>query len=44
MAAIVDEFAQIDFVKFNRDLQQRLPPYARPIFLRILKELEMTGK
>jgi hypothetical protein len=44
MAAIVDEAHQIDLEKFNRDLQQRLPAYARPVFLRILEQLEMTGE
>ena len=43
MAAIVDEQHQIDFEKFNRDIQQRLPSYARPVFIRILDKVEITG-
>jgi solute carrier family 27 fatty acid transporter 1/4 len=44
MAAIVDETRQIDLEKLNRDLQQRLPAYARPIFLRLLDKLDMTSE
>jgi fatty-acyl-CoA synthase len=35
--------AEFDLAAFRADLAQRLPPYARPVFLRILTSLEATG-
>jgi fatty-acyl-CoA synthase len=35
--------AEFDLAAFRADLAQRLPPYARPVFLRILTALEATG-
>jgi fatty-acyl-CoA synthase len=35
--------AEFDLAAFRADLGQRLPPYARPVFLRILTSLEATG-
>jgi len=43
MAAIVDTAKSIDLRQFNRNLQQRLPTYARPVFLRLLDKLDLTG-
>jgi len=43
MAAIVDTANTIDLKQFNRNLQLRLPTYARPIFLRLLDKLDLTG-
>jgi fatty-acyl-CoA synthase len=42
MAALVTE-DEIDLPAFRRHLMTRLPPYARPIFLRFRNEIEMTG-
>ncbi len=35
--------ADFDLAAFRADVAQRLPPYARPVFLRILPTLEATG-
>jgi fatty-acyl-CoA synthase len=35
--------AEFDLAAFRADVAQRLPPYARPVFLRILTTLEATG-
>ncbi|KAK0087178.1 hypothetical protein PV325_001630 [Microctonus aethiopoides] len=43
MAAIVDPDCLLDFKALAEGLDRALPSYARPIFLRIVKELEMTG-
>jgi solute carrier family 27 (fatty acid transporter), member 1/4 len=43
MAAIVDPTHKIDFEAFAAGIKGSLPPYARPVFLRIMPELPMTG-
>ncbi|XP_014205068.1 long-chain fatty acid transport protein 4-like [Copidosoma floridanum] len=43
MAAIVDPESLLDFKALAEGLDKALPSYARPIFLRIVKELELTG-
>ncbi|CAD5113864.1 DgyrCDS3028 [Dimorphilus gyrociliatus] len=43
MVAIVDENNQLDLVKLYKDLQISLPAYARPLFIRILKNVDTTG-
>ncbi len=43
MAAIVDEHHHVDLAELHRDLQKALPAYARPIFLRIIQEMDVTG-
>ncbi|KAK1155752.1 long-chain fatty acid transport protein 4-like [Acipenser oxyrinchus oxyrinchus] len=43
MAAIADPADGIDLERFARDLEKALPPYARPIFLRVLPEVNKTG-
>ncbi|CAD6227693.1 GSCOCG00001373001-RA-CDS [Cotesia congregata] len=43
MAAIVDPECLLDFKALAEGLDRALPSYARPIFLRIVNELEMTG-
>ncbi|CAD1478003.1 unnamed protein product, partial [Heterotrigona itama] len=43
MAAIVDPDSLLDFKALAEGLEKALPAYARPIFLRIVKELEITG-
>jgi fatty-acyl-CoA synthase len=35
--------AQFDLAVFRADLAQRLPAYARPVFLRLLRTIEATG-
>jgi len=35
--------ADFDLAAFRKDVAQRLPPYARPVFLRILTKLDATG-
>ncbi len=44
MAAIADPEHTTDLVKFSRDLEKALPPYARPVFLRFLPEVNKTGE
>lgn len=43
MASIVDPDGKMDFVKLSTGLKDGLPAYARPVFIRVLKELPMTG-
>lgn len=43
MAAIVDTEGKIDFVHLTAGIKANLPTYARPVFIRILPELPMTG-
>jgi fatty-acyl-CoA synthase len=35
--------AEFDLAVFRADLAQRLPAYARPVFLRLLQTIESTG-
>lgn len=44
MAAIVDKENSINLNKLTDGIKKALPSYARPMFLRILNEVEMTGK
>ncbi|XP_055516090.1 long-chain fatty acid transport protein 4 isoform X1 [Leucoraja erinacea] len=43
MAAISDTSGWIDLEKFYVDLEMALPPYARPVFLRLLPVVSKTG-
>uniref|UniRef100_A0AAQ4R2T6 Very long-chain fatty acid transport protein n=1 Tax=Gasterosteus aculeatus aculeatus TaxID=481459 RepID=A0AAQ4R2T6_GASAC len=43
MAAIADPTHSTDLVKFVKDMEKALPPYARPVFLRFLAEVNKTG-
>uniref|UniRef100_A0A146LH94 Very long-chain fatty acid transport protein n=1 Tax=Lygus hesperus TaxID=30085 RepID=A0A146LH94_LYGHE len=43
MAALVDPKEELNFEVFALALDKSLPPYARPIFLRILNSIELTG-
>jgi solute carrier family 27 fatty acid transporter 1/4 len=43
MAAIVDTEGKIDLVNLTAGINANLPSYARPVFIRILPELPMTG-
>jgi fatty-acyl-CoA synthase len=42
MAAMVLDGA-LDLPEFSTHLARRLPPYARPLFLRVLKEMPVTA-
>lgn len=44
MAAIADPSQSADLEKFVKDMEKVLPPYARPVFLRFLPEVDKTGK
>lgn len=43
MAAIVDEQHSLDLKELNHNMQRSLPSYARPVFIRLLAKLDMTG-
>ncbi|KAG7160226.1 Long-chain fatty acid transport protein 1-like [Homarus americanus] len=43
MAAIVDPEDELNLKAFTEGLTKSLPHYARPLFLRILKEIDVTG-
>lgn len=43
MAAICDPKRTLDLMKLAQDLDNSLPSYARPIFLRIMDEIEVTS-
>uniref|UniRef100_A0A673WK44 Very long-chain fatty acid transport protein n=1 Tax=Salmo trutta TaxID=8032 RepID=A0A673WK44_SALTR len=43
MAAIADPTGTFDCDAFLRGVQQALPPYARPVFLRISPQVDTTG-
>ncbi|KAL8558160.1 hypothetical protein ACOMHN_035465 [Nucella lapillus] len=43
MAAIVDEDNSLDLAALTSALQRSLPSYARPVFIRLLKEVDTTG-
>jgi solute carrier family 27 fatty acid transporter 1/4 len=45
MVAIADPEGNLDLNKLTESVQNALPAYARPLFLRVLRtELIMTGK
>nr|XP_023687699.1 long-chain fatty acid transport protein 4 [Paramormyrops kingsleyae] len=43
MAAIADPSHETDLEKFAQELERVLPAYARPVFLRFLREVDKTG-
>lgn len=43
MAAIADSTGNFNCESFMKVVQQALPPYARPVFLRISPEVDTTG-
>jgi len=43
MAAIADPEENLDVEQLTYEINKQLPKYARPLFLRIIKEIEMTG-
>lgn len=44
MAAIVDTDSTLDLGTFVKGVQENLPTYARPLFIRVLSQIQMTGK
>ncbi|KAG0719978.1 Long-chain fatty acid transport protein 1 [Chionoecetes opilio] len=43
MAAIVDPEGSLNLTEFFDGMKKNLPPYACPVFLRIMKEIDATG-
>lgn len=43
MAAIVDPNNALDITTLAERFDKTLPPYARPIFIRVLQKMNMTG-
>ena len=43
MAAIVDSGKTLDLTVLAKDLKNVLPPYARPIFIRFVEAIDLTG-
>ena len=44
MAAIFDPDKEVDIKKLGKAITEKLPSYARPIFIRLVKMLDITGK
>ena len=44
MVAIHDPDQSLDLVKLHQGLSSRLPSYARPLFVRCVQQLDLTGK
>jgi hypothetical protein len=44
MAAIPDPERKVDVAKMYVGMSEKLPAYARPIFLRFVDEIDLTGK
>lgn len=43
MAAIGDKDNTLDLTRLANGLRKELPPYARPLFVRAVRDVEMTG-
>ena len=43
MAAIYDPYEEVDIEELGRMVKAHLPSFARPIFLRLVKYLDITG-
>jgi solute carrier family 27 fatty acid transporter 1/4 len=43
MAVIADVDRNVDMSKLEKEINDTLPAYARPLFIRITKEIPMTG-
>jgi solute carrier family 27 fatty acid transporter 1/4 len=43
MAAIFDPDDEVDIRKLEKAITEKLPSYARPIFIRLVKKLDITG-
>lgn len=44
MAAILDPEQTTDFKALAQGIRKALPSYARPIFIRTLRKVDLTGK
>jgi len=44
MAAILDSDDALDLKSLAQGVIKSLPPYSRPLFVRRVKEMEMTGR
>lgn len=44
MVAILDPEEKVDLKKFVQGVKKTLPSYARPIFVRILRKIDLTGE
>jgi solute carrier family 27 (fatty acid transporter), member 1/4 len=44
MCGIVDSDGSLDLDVLARALSQELPAYARPMFIRVMKSVDLTGK
>ena len=44
MAAIVDHDGSLNLAKLTDGLNKALPSYARPLFIRVVRKVDMTGK
>ncbi len=44
MAAIVDRNENTNLRELNEQLKRNLASYARPVFIRLCKEVDMTGE
>jgi solute carrier family 27 fatty acid transporter 1/4 len=44
MAAIVDQDDSLNLTTLAEGLNKALPSYARPLFIRIVRKVDMTGK
>ncbi|CAG7784899.1 unnamed protein product [Allacma fusca] len=43
MAAVADPEGEVDLAVLAKGLKSSLPPYARPVFIRIIEKMELTG-
>ena len=44
MVAVIDQDRSLDLSAVSRGVTALLPPYARPLFVRSVERIEMTGK
>ena len=43
VAIVVEDEAEVDFAKLYLGIKEKLPSYARPLFVRLTKEAQMTS-
>lgn len=44
MAALEDADGSLNLEEFSKEISKTLPNYARPMFLRVMKDIKTTGK